>query len=386
MPLREIVNKSKSDGKSGPKWHALKKFFESEFKSGKYKPGDALPSENQLARSVGIARNTVRQALSELEKEGVIYKVQGSGTFFSENAQAKQDVQVGQQDQAGLDVFGLIIPEIRCSLYPSLAKGFDRRSSVDYHQTMICNTDYSIAKQGDIILQAVDKKMAGVAMVPSPNPMTPVHHIRQLHNNNIPIVFCHRRVPGVSAPFVGWDWQRVGCLAGKAFVEHGHSNIMYMGVYRYEITEAHVAGLREALSEHGLELPDSHVIYGPTRDVENREEIMDKTITDILRSKNRPTAIFCNDDSEAERVFWLAYKEGVFVPDELSIMGFGNSQRSTTFRKQLASVVVDEYALGKKAADILVQMCNGEMAIDCEYNHLMDLEVMENYTLANVAK
>ncbi|MBI9019164.1 MAG: GntR family transcriptional regulator [Phycisphaerae bacterium] len=386
MSLSRLVNNNMTAKNAGPKWHVLKRYFESELESGKYQPGDALPSENQLARAVGIARNTVRQALAELEKEGVIYKVRGSGTFFTETSQIASNNRNTQQNQVGLDIFGLVIPEIRRSLYPSLAKGFDRRSSQDYHQTMICNTDYSIAKQGDIILQAVDKKMAGIAMVPSPNPVTPAHHIRQLHNNNIPVVFCHRRVPGISAPFVGWDWQQVGYLAGRAFAEKGHKNIMYLGVYRYEITEAHVAGMRQALAECGLSLPDHKIVFGPSRDVEDREDIIDRTITGMLGSSDRPTAIFCSDDNEAERVFWLAYREGVFVPEELNIMGFGNSARSTTFRKQLASIVVDEYALGEKAADLLLDICNGKIAIDSDYTHLMDLDIIENYTLAQAGE
>lgn len=47
------------------------------------KPHQKLPTERELAESLNVNRLTIRHALSELEREGVIYRVQGSGTFVS---------------------------------------------------------------------------------------------------------------------------------------------------------------------------------------------------------------------------------------------------------------------------------------------------------------
>lgn len=52
--------------------------------SGKYKPGDMIPSENELSSLHGISRPTVRQAFSELVNKGLLKKVKGKGTFVSE--------------------------------------------------------------------------------------------------------------------------------------------------------------------------------------------------------------------------------------------------------------------------------------------------------------
>lgn len=48
-----------------------------------YKPGDKLPSERQLAADNNISVITARNALLELEEEGLINRIQGKGTFVS---------------------------------------------------------------------------------------------------------------------------------------------------------------------------------------------------------------------------------------------------------------------------------------------------------------
>ncbi|WP_341679151.1 GntR family transcriptional regulator [Niveibacterium sp. SC-1] len=51
--------------------------------SGAYQPFDRVPSESTLMQQYGVSRITVRQALGELEKETLIFKVPGKGAFVS---------------------------------------------------------------------------------------------------------------------------------------------------------------------------------------------------------------------------------------------------------------------------------------------------------------
>src|SRR5215470_2954572 len=46
--------------------------------------GDAIPSERQLTRELGVSRLTVRAALDDLVREGLLVRRHGSGTFVSE--------------------------------------------------------------------------------------------------------------------------------------------------------------------------------------------------------------------------------------------------------------------------------------------------------------
>lgn len=68
-----------------PLYHQLKTLIREQIESGLWRPGDRIPTEHELCRLYGISRSPVRQALKELEYEGVLIRRPGAGTFVSEN-------------------------------------------------------------------------------------------------------------------------------------------------------------------------------------------------------------------------------------------------------------------------------------------------------------
>lgn len=60
------------------KMHLKQRIRAAEFADGRF------PPEADLARELGVSRNTLRDALSQLEAEGVIFRRQGAGTFVSQ--------------------------------------------------------------------------------------------------------------------------------------------------------------------------------------------------------------------------------------------------------------------------------------------------------------
>lgn len=81
---RSLVSTPPLNAGPVPLYHQLKQAFRSEIERGVYKPGDRLPSEAELIRQYGISRITVRQALDELEAEGLVMRRHGKGTYVAE--------------------------------------------------------------------------------------------------------------------------------------------------------------------------------------------------------------------------------------------------------------------------------------------------------------
>lgn len=55
-----------------------------EIAQGRLKPGDQLPTEQQLAQTFGVSRNVVREAIARLRSEGRIWSQQGRGAFVAD--------------------------------------------------------------------------------------------------------------------------------------------------------------------------------------------------------------------------------------------------------------------------------------------------------------
>ena len=75
-----------------PLYYQLQEVLKEQIESGVWAPGEALPSEPQLARRFGVSRVVVRQALAILQDDRQIVRVKGRGTFV---AQPKLDARAG---------------------------------------------------------------------------------------------------------------------------------------------------------------------------------------------------------------------------------------------------------------------------------------------------
>jgi GntR family histidine utilization transcriptional repressor len=67
-----------------PVYGQVKSFIKAHISSGEWKPGAPVPSEATLMQQFGVSRMTVNRALRELTTEGMVTRVQGSGTFVAE--------------------------------------------------------------------------------------------------------------------------------------------------------------------------------------------------------------------------------------------------------------------------------------------------------------
>lgn len=66
-----------------PLYYQIKARLLEAIENGQLKPGDRVLSERELTTQFGVSRMTARQALTEMESQGFLYRVQGKGTFVA---------------------------------------------------------------------------------------------------------------------------------------------------------------------------------------------------------------------------------------------------------------------------------------------------------------
>jgi GntR family transcriptional regulator of arabinose operon len=392
VPIEQAVGAD--DGGHGPKYEQLRQQIIDQIASGKLKPGEALPTERWWAEQHKLARSTVRQAMSSLERDGLIRRLQGKGTFVHEQALERYTDQGRERygDQAretfshGLAAFALVLPETQAGFYPSLQRSFDKAASAVHHQLLVCNTGNNVDRQGNIILQLLDKQVAGVALVPVTLPPTPAYQVRQLQKAGIPVVCCHRRVESVNAPLLAIPFLEIGLLVGRELGERGHRRVAFFAPHRTASSEAYESGLRTGLAESRGVVPEGCMFYGVDGLVNPSDYEADiaAALESMLNRQDRPTAIFASFDSLAELIYLLLERFGLRVPDDISIVGLGGISRSTPMMRRLTSATIDEVQIGQMAAELLEKMGRGLLQIDSSETHVVPIGLSDGQTLGPV--
>ena len=103
-----------------PLYYQLENILREKISSGEYRPGDPFPTEDLLSRSYQVSRITVRKALSSLERDGLISRRRGKGSFVTDGRQTLEPMKLtgtiediiamGIKTQTRILHFGIVHP------------------------------------------------------------------------------------------------------------------------------------------------------------------------------------------------------------------------------------------------------------------------------------
>ena len=119
MEPNAILSESLSLSSDIPLYAQLVGIIKRSISSGALAIGDLLPSEAELCRALNVSRNTVRQAIGELEDEGLVVRKRGKGTFVADPNTNRRGVRysfttevssLGKTPSSTLVDFGVIVP------------------------------------------------------------------------------------------------------------------------------------------------------------------------------------------------------------------------------------------------------------------------------------
>lgn len=367
----------------GLKHQRLRSQLLCEIAVGTYGPGDALPTEVQLAEMMQVSRTTVRQTLGDLQQQGLVRRVQGKGTFVAE----RPTFESGNRAEA----FAIIVLDVSSGYYNSLLSGFEQACNRAGRPAVVCNSSNSIDKQGNYLLRLLSHRAAGVAINACSEGVTPPYHVEVLQDAGIPVVLLHRPIPNVSAPVLEIPGEKIGHRAGELLVAAGHRYVAYLDSHKSDLTLQTETGLRQALKEAGADLPEEQVDYAhqtvsvSAADRLEYEQHIEQVLPRLLSRPNRTTALFVGFDTLAEQVYLVAQRMGLRIPQDLSIVCFGGAHREGTILRRLTTVTIDEVSAGQKAVDLLQEMRDGKRSIRDGAHLELPLGFIEGTTLGNAS-
>ena len=173
-----------------------------------------------------------------------------------------------------------------------------------------------------------------------------------LANLSIPALVAMRGCPTGTYTSICVDNLACGYIATRHVLEHGHRRIAYVGVLEgVGPAELRLQGYAKALAEYGLKREPGYCLRGDHYQESGREAALE-----FLRiQQERPSAIVAGNDLMALGVIEVLQREGLRVPEDVSIVGCDNLPNAHMLRVPLTSVAIPFEHMGVLAAQGILQ-------------------------------
>lgn len=331
------------------KYMALLELLRTQIYDGKIKPGDKLPSENQLASEFNISRHTVRKALSMLENEGYIVAEHGKGTFCSQRM-------LHQKQSKNIAVITTYISDY---IFPRLIQGMNRVLTENGYSIILKNTGNSRMMEQKALEDILTKDIDGLIIEPSKSQILCNHTnlYQMLDQYEIPYVFIQGVYPSMkNKPHILMDDCQGGYLLTKYLLEHGHRHIA--GVFKADDMQGKERhkGYVKALQEKGLFYDPDMVIWFHTED---RKRKPGRMIGELIQQGCPLDGIICYNDQVAVRVIESLEALGKKVPEDISVTGYDDSMMAANGQIPLTTIAHPQERLGEMAAELLLEQMQG---------------------------
>jgi DNA-binding LacI/PurR family transcriptional regulator len=250
------------------------------------------------------------------------------------------------------NIIALVIPDIRNQFFTSVARGVEDVASKYGYQVMLCNTDESSSKQRQYIDTFRSKIVDGFIIAVASDQD---HYLDKVDRETLPFVFIDRLCEGVSADAIVVDNRDGAHKAVSHLLELGHRRIGLIAGKSDTLTgRERLRGYEEAYRVVGETVDQSLVVDGGFT-IEGGYQAA-KT---LLELEDRPTAIFVANNSMTIGCIRALTEAGVRIPEEMSVIGFDDSEWAEFFVPPLTVVRQPTYTMGTLAAEILFQRLTG---------------------------
>jgi len=268
-------------------------------------------------------------------------------------------------------LLGLIVSEITNPFFPELIQGFEDVAVEFGYEMLISSTNYDPERMKRCIRRMVERKAEGVAVMTFgiEEPL-----LEQLAERKVPLVFVDvgPLAPGISLLRVDYHHgirQGVQHLAAL-----GHRDIAFIsGPLRLHSAHSRLAAFHRAVQECGITVEPERIVEGD-HTMEGGMAAAER----LLAGDELPTAVMCSNDMTAIGVLQKAYRAGLRVPDDLSVIGFDNIHLTQMTTPPLTTIQMSCFELARAAVMALRAHVEGTPAPQRDYPIETKLVVRES--------
>jgi LacI family transcriptional regulator len=233
-------------------------------------------------------------------------------------------------------VIGLILPLSNNPFYEELAQGIEDAVAKDGLRVLIGYSREDEAIELHLLSAMVDAGFKGVIL-------TPVGERNQVFekfiDKNVRVGYISQTDDHVDQCSVSIDQVRGGYVGLEYLAKLGHKKVLWVsGPAHHHQSNQRFVGISEAAKEFGVQLS---VMSSPSLDFLSGEHIAPQIIEAGL-----PDAIFAGNDSLALGIMNYFYKQGIKVPEDVSVIGYDNVAYAESALVPLTTVSQTPYQLG----------------------------------------
>lgn len=330
--------------------------------SVEYPYGSLLPSEREIGELFQVDRTTVRKALQVLVDEGYAEKRAGKGTVVIWQADpvspatvATKPTTAGETERKAIAFF---LPKSRQNsnritqpFYSQLFYTIQKECQ-DYGYSLIYST-LEETDDFDEIIRLND--YSGIFFVSN----VAKAHLDRAQELGIPAVLINsydEKLPSILSD--NFNGTYISC---RYLIEKGHRDFCILnGIKDYVSNQERFRGCETALKEAGLSVAKPYNLGGESWEFEAGMAEMQKLIDADVPL---PTAVIAFNDRLAIGAMQALQQAGIRVPEEISIIGYDNSEQAKYAIPKLTTVEINAPLMAKTAAVFLFQLI--EQYFDC---------------------
>lgn len=249
---------------------------------------------------------------------------------------------------------GVIVPNLDYVL-STMVKGIDEVALEAGYTVIVCQSNESFGREVLNTTRMLQSLVDGLIISVSSETKT-FDHIKTFQERGLPIVAFDRIIPEIIAPNVILDNEKGGYLATAHLIEQGYKNIAILaGPKNLGISNARMDGYLKALKENKMKVDAKNIIHCDF----NQDYAYFATV-ELLKSPNRPDAIFTISDRMAIGAMIAIKEKGLTMPTDIGLIGFNNEPMLSLVTPTISSIEQPLFDMGKMAAKIFIERLHSE--------------------------